>query len=107
MQIAHRVVGDDVVVIEVMGAITSAEGGCGDLKEKIQTLLQQGHRKLLLDLSKTSFIDSAGLAQLVQTYTMTSSMGGSLKMVNLTRRLKDLLALTKLLSVFDRSDPDV
>jgi anti-anti-sigma regulatory factor len=64
MPIAQRMLGN-VVVIEVMGAITSGEGGGVDLK-KIHTLLQQGHRKLLLDLRKVSYIDSAGLDQLAQ-----------------------------------------
>src|SRR5215510_13348766 len=103
MQIEQRVVGD-VAIIQVLGDITLGKGGDVILKDKIQSLLQQGYRKLLLDLGSVSYVDSAGLGQLVQVYATTSHLGGSLKLVNLTKRLKDLLVLTKLLTVFDSYD---
>ena len=100
MQIEQRVVGE-VAIIQVLGDITLGKGGDVILKDKIQSLLQQGYRKLLLDMGKVSYVDSAGLGQLVQVYATTSHLGGSLKLLNLTKRLKDLLVLTKLLTVFD------
>ena len=76
------------------------------LKDKIQSLLQQGHRKILLDMGNVSYVDSAGLGQLVQVFATTSHLGGSLKLLNLTKRLRDLLVLTKLLTVFDSYDSE-
>ena len=105
MQIEERVVGD-VAVIQVLGDITLGKGGDVILKDKIQSLLQQGYRKLLLDLGNVSYVDSAGLGQLVQVYATTSHLGGSLKLLNLTKRLKDLLVLTKLLTVFETHESE-
>ena len=100
MQIEQRVVGE-VAIMQVLGDITLGKGGDVILKDKIQSLLQQGYRKLILDMGAVSYVDSAGLGQLVQVYATTSHLGGSLKLLNLTKRLKDLLVLTKLLTVFD------
>jgi anti-sigma B factor antagonist len=105
MQIEQRVVGD-VAIIQVLGDITLGKGGDVILKDKIQSLLQQGYRKLLLDMGKVSYVDSAGLGQLVQVFATTSHLGGSLKLLNLTKRLKDLLILTKLLTVFETYDSE-
>ena len=105
MQIDQRVVGD-VAIIQVLGDITLGKGGDVILKDKIQSLLQQGFRKLLLDMGKVSYVDSAGLGQLVQIYATTNHLGGSMKLLNLTKRLKDLLVLTKLLTVFDTYDSE-
>ena len=100
MQIDQRVSGD-VAIVAISGDITLSKGGDVILKDKIQSLLQQGYRKLLLDMGNVSYVDSAGLGQLVQVYATTSHLGGSLRLLNLTKRLKDLLVLTKLLTVFD------
>jgi anti-sigma B factor antagonist len=105
MQIEQRVVGE-VAVIQVLGDITLGKGGDVILKDKIQSLLQQGYRKLLLDMGQVSYVDSAGLGQLVQVYATTSHLGGSMKLLNLTKRLKDLLVLTKLLTVFETYDSE-
>jgi anti-sigma B factor antagonist len=105
MQIEQRMIGD-VAVVQVLGDITLGKGGDVILKDKIQSLLQQGYRKLLLDMGSVSYVDSAGLGQLVQVYATTSHLGGSLKLLNLTKRLKDLLVLTKLLTVFDTYDSE-
>jgi anti-sigma B factor antagonist len=91
----------DVTVVTVTGDITLNKGGDVLLKDKIQSLLQQGKKKLLLDLGKVSYVDSAGLGQLVQVYATAKHHGGALKLVNLTKRLKDLLVVSKLLTVFD------
>src|SRR5262245_17012895 len=100
MQLEEHLSGD-VTVITVTGDITLNKGGDVLLKDKIQSLLQQGKKKLLLDLGKVSYVDSAGLGQLVQVYATAKHHGGSLKLVNLTKRLKDLLVVSKLLTVFD------
>ena len=105
MQIEQRVKGD-VAIVVITGDITLSKGGDVILKDKIQSLLQQGYRKLLLDLGNVSYVDSAGLGQLVQVYATTSHLGGSLKLLNLTKRLKDLLVLTKLLTVFETYDSE-
>ncbi len=100
MQIEERQTGD-VTVIKVNGDITLNKGGDVLLKDKVQSLLQQGKKKLLLDLGGVSYVDSAGLGQLVQVYATAKNHGGALKLLNLTKRLKDLLVVSKLLTVFD------
>jgi anti-sigma B factor antagonist len=100
MQIAERNSGD-VIVVQVTGDITLNKGGDVILKDKVQSLLQQGKRKIVLDLGGVAYVDSAGLGQLVQVYATTKNHGGSLKLLNLTKRLKDLLVVSKLLTVFD------
>ena len=105
MQIEQRSSGD-VAIVGISGDITLSKGGDVLLKDKIQSLLQQGHRKIVLDMGNVSYVDSAGLGQLVQVYATTSHLGGSLKLLNLTKRLKDLLVLTKLLTVFEAYDSE-
>ena len=105
MQIEQRTSGD-VAIVGISGDITLSKGGDVLLKDKIQSLLQQGHRKIVLDMGNVSYVDSAGLGQLVQVYATTSHLGGSLKLLNLTKRLRDLLVLTKLLTVFEAYDSE-
>jgi anti-sigma B factor antagonist len=100
MQLEQRVVGD-VAIVKVTGDITLNKGGDVLLKDKVQSLLQQGHTKLVLDLSAVSYVDSAGLGELVQAYATTKNRGGALKLHGLGKRLRDLLVVTKLLTVFD------
>ena len=103
MNISERTVGD-VVVVDVSGKITLGDGGDMMLKDKLRSLMQQGHRKLLLNLADVSYVDSAGLGAIVQSYTTVTKQGGGLKLVNMTKRIHDLLAITKLLTVFDTFD---
>jgi len=105
MQIDQKMSGD-VTVVHISGDITLNAGGDVLLKDKIQSLLQQGAKKIVLDLGGVAYVDSAGLGQLVQVYATTSHLGGSLKLLNLTKRLRDLLVLTKLLTVFDAYDSE-
>lgn len=100
MQLEQRVVGQ-VAVVKVIGDITLNKGGDVLLKDKVQSLIQQGYTSLLLDLSGVSYVDSAGLGELVQAYATTKNRGGALKLLNVTKRLRDLLVVTKLLTVFD------
>jgi anti-sigma B factor antagonist len=103
MQLEQRSVGN-VTVIKVTGDITLNKGGDVLLKDKVQSLLQQGQTNLLVDLSDVSYVDSAGLGELVQAYATTKNRGGSLKLLNVTKRLRDLLVVTKLLTVFETFD---
>jgi anti-sigma B factor antagonist len=99
MQIEQRSVGD-VVVLDLKGKITLGEGD-ELLKDKVNSLVNQGHRKIVLNLAEVPYIDSAGLGEIVRTYTTVSRQGGSLKLLNLTKRITDLLSITKLLTVFE------
>jgi anti-sigma B factor antagonist len=100
MQLEQREAGD-VTVVKVVGDITLNKGGDVILKDKINSLLQQGTKKVLLDLGSVSYVDSAGLGQLVHVHTTTTHHGGQLKLLNLSKRLTDLLVVTKLATVFD------
>ena len=99
MEIQERAL-ENVVVLDLKGKLTIGEGD-ELLKETIQKLMEQGHNKLLLNLAEVPYVDSAGLGEIVRTYTTVSRQGGSLKLLNLTKRITDLLAITKLLTVFD------
>jgi anti-sigma B factor antagonist len=103
MQLEQRIV-DNVAIIKVIGDITLSKGGDVLLKDKVQSLLHQGYTNLLIDLSGVSYVDSAGLGELVQTYVTAKNRGGRLRLLNPTKRLKDLLVVTKLLTVFDSYD---
>jgi anti-sigma B factor antagonist len=104
MQIDQRSVGD-VVVLDLKGKITLGEGD-ELLKDKVNSLVNQGHKKIVLNLAEVPYIDSAGLGEIVRTYTTVSRQGGSLKLLNLTKRITDLLSITKLLTVFETFDSE-
>src|ERR687893_507227 len=99
MDIAERTV-NDVTVLDLKGKMTLGEGD-ELLKEKINSMLAAGKKKLLLNLEGVPYIDSAGLGEIVRTFTTVSRQGGKLKLLNLTKRIEDLLSITKLLTVFD------
>ena len=103
MQLEQRIV-DNVAIITVTGDITLSKGGDVLLKDKVQSLLHQGYTNLLIDLSGVTYVDSAGLGELVQTYVTAKNRGGRLRLLNPTKRLKDLLVVTKLLTVFESYD---
>ena len=103
MHISERTAGD-VVIVDVSGKITLGDGGDAVLKDKLRSLVQQGHKKLLLNLGDVSYMDSAGLGEIVQAYATVNKNGGTLKLLNVTKRIKDLLSITKLLTVFDTFD---
>ena len=105
MQLEQRMVGQ-VAVVKVTGDITLNKGGDVLLKDKVQSLIQQGYKNIVLDLGGVSYVDSAGLGELVQAYATTKNRGGALKLVNVTTRLRDLLVVTKLLTVFDTFDSE-
>jgi len=102
MVIEERVIGD-ITVLDLKGKMTLGEGD-ELLKDKINSLIHQGQKKLLLNMEGVPYIDSAGLGEIVRTYTTVSRQGGNLKLVNLTKRITDLLSITKLLTVFETFD---
>ena len=104
MKIEERVV-DGVMILDLKRKMTLGEGD-ELLKDKINSLVQQGHQKLVLNLEGVPYIDSAGLGEIVRTYTTVSRQGGKLKLLNLTKRIQDLLAITKLLTVFETYDSE-
>jgi anti-sigma B factor antagonist len=104
MQIAERESGS-VTVLDLTGKITLGEDGTL-LKDKLQSLLHQGKKNLLFNLAQVSYVDSAGLGALVSAYTTVTREGGSLKLANVTRKLQDLLSITKLLTVFETFDSE-
>ncbi len=99
MQIHEREV-NDVTILDIHGKLTLGDGD-ELLRDKINSLVHQGRKKLLLNLSEVPYIDSAGLGEIVRTYTTVSRQGGTLKLLNLTKRIQDLLSITKLLTVFE------
>jgi anti-sigma B factor antagonist len=106
MQIEERVVGN-VTILDLKGKITLGEGDEA-LKDKINSLVHQDRKQILLNFAGVPYVDSAGLGEIVRTYTTVSRQGGQLKLVNLTKRITDLLSITKLLTVFEtfESEPD-
>lgn len=104
MQIHQRAVGD-VVIVDMNGKMTLGEGD-ELLRDKVNSLIQQGQKKIVLNLAEVPYIDSAGLGEIVRTYTTVSRQGGSLKLLSLTKRIQDLLAITKLLTVFETFDSE-
>src|ERR1700730_10281741 len=95
----------DVTVLDLKGKITLGEGD-ELLKDKVNSLVNQGKKKIILNLAGVQYIDSAGLGEVVRTYTPGSRQGGSLKLLNLTKRITDLLSITKLLTVFETYDSE-
>jgi anti-sigma B factor antagonist len=94
---------DDVVILDLSGRITIGEGAV-TLRKQIQKLLDAGDIKFLLNLADVDYIDSSGLGELVTSFTTVRNKQGQLKLLNLTRRVRDLLQITKLLTVFDTFD---
>ncbi len=99
VKLNSRKVGD-VTVVDVSGKITLGEGSSA-LRDILRDLTAQGARKVLLNLSEVSYIDSSGIGELVSGFTSVANAGGTLKLLGLTKRVKDLLQITKLYTVFD------
>jgi anti-sigma B factor antagonist len=99
MKISRREEGD-VVLIEPKGKITIGEGDVL-LREEITSLLAEDKKKLVLDLGGISYMDSAGVGELVSVYTSVKNRGGELKLSCLTKKIKDLLQITQLMTIFD------
>ena len=99
LEIKERTVGE-IVILELSGKITIGEGSV-QLREAVSRLLEAGRNKIILNLSAVSYVDSSGIGELVSRYTTTKNAGGRLKLLNLPKKIKDLLMITKLLTVFE------
>ncbi|HYY56786.1 MAG TPA: STAS domain-containing protein [Pyrinomonadaceae bacterium] len=99
LDIKERQAGD-VTVLDMDGKVTIGEGSVA-LRSAIRRLLEEGKKKILLNLAGVGYIDSSGIGELVSSYTAINKEQGQLKLLNLTQKLQDLLAITKLLTVFD------
>jgi len=93
----------DVLVLDIRGQITLGEE-TGAVREKVKQLVQAGHTSVILDLAEVNYIDSAGLATLVWVYTSARKQGGDVKLLRLTKRVRDLLQITRLSTVFEVYD---
>jgi len=94
-----------VTVVDVSGRITLGEG-CTQLRELIRDQLSKGNKNVLLNLADVTYIDSSGIGELVSAFTGVSRQGGALKLLNLTKKVHDLLQITKLYTVFDVHDDE-
>ena len=97
--ISERQAGD-VTIVDLSGKVTIGEGSVA-LRTAIRRLLGEGKSKILLNLGGVGYIDSSGIGELVSSFTAVNKEGGTLKLLNLTQKIQDLLAITKLLTVFD------
>lgn len=98
---------DDIAVIDFSGKITLGEGS-SVLRKTVRDLLDRGHRKILLNLADVDYIDSSGIGELVSAYTAVRTVNGEMKLLQLTRRVHDILQITRLYTVFDvQSDEDL
>lgn len=104
LNISERQVGD-ITILDMDGKITIGEGSVS-LRTAIRRLLEEGKKKILLNLAKVGYIDSSGIGELVSSYTAINKEAGQLKLLNLTQKLQDLLTITKLLTVFDVYDSE-
>lgn len=97
---------DSVTVVDLSGRITLGEG-CAQLRELIRGEVGKGNKRVLLNLADVTYIDSSGIGELVSAFTAVSNQGGQLKLLNLTKKVHDLLQITKLYTVFDVHDDEV
>ena len=104
LNISERQAGD-VTVLDLSGKITIGEGSVS-LRSAIRRLIEEGKKKILLNLAQVSYVDSSGIGELVSSYTTIGRENGQLKLLNLTQKIQDLLAITKLLTVFDVYDEE-
>jgi anti-sigma B factor antagonist len=96
---------DGVTIVDLSGRITLGEGSVV-LRDSIKDLLGKGQKKILLNLGDVSYIDSSGIGELVSAFTSVRNQGGELKLLNLTKKVHDLLQITKLYTVFDVKDDE-
>jgi anti-sigma B factor antagonist len=94
-----------VTILDIHGKITIGEGSA-EIRNRVRDLLQAGRKKILLNLGDVSYVDSSGIGELVSSFTTVTNQGGQLKLLSLTKKLRELLAITKLLTVFDTYDDE-
>ena len=96
---------DGITVVDLSGRITLGEGSVV-LRDSVRDLLAKGDKKILLNLGEVTYIDSSGIGELVSAFTTVRNQGGELKLLNLTKKVHDLLQITKLYTVFDVKDDE-
>jgi anti-sigma B factor antagonist len=99
LNISERQAGD-ITILDMDGKVTIGEGSVA-LRTTIRRLLGEGKKKILLNLGRVGYVESSGIGELVSSFTAVNKEDGSLKLLNLTQKIQDLLAITKLLTVFD------
>jgi anti-sigma B factor antagonist len=104
VKLTSRQVGD-VTVVDAAGRITLGEGASA-FREKIREMVNNNNKKILLNLGDVTYIDSSGIGELVSGFTTVTNSGGQLKLVGLSKRVKDLLQITKLYTVFEVFDDE-
>jgi anti-sigma B factor antagonist len=104
MKASNRQV-DGITVVDMSGRITLGEGSV-ILRDSIRDLIGKGQKKILLNLGDVTYIDSSGIGELVSAFTAVRREGGELKLLNLTKKVHDLLQITKLYTVFDIKDDE-
>ncbi len=104
LNITERQAGD-ITVLDMNGKVTLGEGSVA-LRTTIRRLLGEGKKNILLNLGQVGYVDSSGIGELVSSFTSVNKEGGKLKLLNLTQKIQDLLAITKLLTVFDVYDSE-
>jgi anti-sigma B factor antagonist len=102
LEVKERQAGD-VTILDLNGSVRMGEGAIA-LRNAIRSLVEQGKKKILLNLGGVKNIDSSGIGELIANYTTISRDGGQLKLLNLTEKIQNLLVITKLLTVFDSYD---
>ncbi|MBV8476997.1 MAG: STAS domain-containing protein [Acidobacteria bacterium] len=96
---------DGVTIVDISGRITLGEGSI-ILRDTVRDLISKGNKKILLNLGDVNYIDSSGIGELVSAFTTVRNQGGELKLLNLTKKVHDLLQITKLYTVFDVKDDE-
>jgi anti-sigma B factor antagonist len=104
MKIVERQV-EDVMILDLHGKILIGEGDDA-LRDAVNRVVDSGKTKILLNLEDVPYVDSAGLGEIVRCYTTVSRKNGKLKLINLTKKIQDLLSITKLLTVFETYDSE-
>jgi len=104
VKLSTRQVGD-VTVVDAVGRMTLGEGA-STFRDTIRDLASSSHKKVLLNLGEVSYIDSSGIGEMVAGFATVTNQGGSMKLLNLTKRVKDLLQITKLYTVFEVFDDE-
>jgi anti-sigma B factor antagonist len=104
MKIEMRTIGD-VRILDCSGKITLGEGTMA-VRNTVRDILKDNGKKIILNLANVNYIDSSGIGELVSTYTTVTNSGGQLKLLNLTKKINELLQITKLLTVFQVFDSE-
>jgi len=104
LNISERQAGD-VTILDLSGKVTIGEGSVA-LRNTIRKVLGEGKKNILMNLGEVGYVDSSGIGELVSSFTAVNKESGSLKLLNLTQKIQDLLAITKLLTVFDTFDDE-